>query len=292
MTVAAIDRSISIIELLAGEAEPIELSEIAARMGLPTSAAHRALATLMARGWVVQDPATQHYVLSLRMGMLAFRNLDARFIPDVAQTALRKLAAKTEEYCRLAVVDDGRLTWISRSQGARQGLRYDPDMGADIVLHATANGKAWLATMPEAEALHLVYAEGLGTLKNMGPNYVTDIDTFRRHLAQTRAQGFATAIDEAEVGTTALAVPFHMDGSDDAPVAGTISIAGPTLRIHPARYPDLVHELHQTAREISAIWPLRVRQRDFTTRNPAAEAAHATAELVSPTARANGRLRP
>lgn len=269
MTVAAIDRSISVIEVLAAVAEPIDLSEIAARVDLPASAAHRTIVTLMKRGWVVQDPATQKYSLSLRMGMLAFRNLDARFVPDVADAALRKLANKTQEYCRLAVIDDGRLTWISRAQGARPGLRYDPDMGTELILHATANGKAWLSTMSDAEAMRLVYAEGFGERTNMGPNYVTDIDTLRQHLAEARGQGYATAIEEAEIGTTALAVPFHCNDDEGAQVAGTISVAGPSLRITPSRFADLSRELHQTAREISAIWPLRIRQRDFTMRVPA-----------------------
>lgn len=269
MTVAAIDRSISVIEVLAAAAEPLDLSEIAAKVDLPASAAHRTIATLMKRDWVVQDTSTQKYSLSLRMGMLAFRNLDSRFVPDVVQSALRKLAHDTQEYCRLAVIDNGRLIWISRAQGARPGLRYDPDMGAEPVLHATANGKAWLSTFPEAEAVRMVYAEGFGTKTNMGPKYVTDIDTFRQHLVQCREQGFATAIEEAEVGTTALAVPFYTNIDESAEVAGTISVAGPSLRITPSRFAELSTQLHATAREISAIWPLRIRQRDYSMGVPA-----------------------
>jgi IclR family transcriptional regulator, acetate operon repressor len=284
MTVAAIDRSISMIEVLAAEAEPIDLSEIAARVGLPTSAAHRTIVTLMKRGWVVQDQATQKYSLSLRMGMLAFRNLDARFVPDVAHAVLRKLADKTQEYCRLAVIDDGKLTWISRAQGARQGLRYDPDMGTELILHATANGKAWLSTMPEAEAMRLVFAEGFGTRTNMGPKYVTDIDTFRQQLAQARAQGYATVVDEAEMGTSAIAVPFYCHGGEGAKVAGTISVAGPSLRIKPSRFAELSQDLHEAAREISAIWPLRIRQRDFTMREPVFDTSREPDEAEGPRA--------
>ena len=262
MTVAAIDRAISMIELLASVPEPMELSEIAATVGLPTSAAHRTLATLMSRGWVIQDPATQNYGLSLRLGLLAFRNLDARYVPDLANEVLRKLAAKTKEYCRLAIAENGSITWVARAQGARHGLRYEPDMGAEIVLHATANGKAWLSTLPEAEALKLAFAEGLGTLKGMGPNYITDIDTFRQHLNSARIKGYATAVEEGEAGTTAIAVPFFNSDAPDAAVAGTISVAGPTLRLRPSRHAEIIKELQLAAREISAIWPLRVRQRD------------------------------
>lgn len=262
MTVAAVDRCISMIEALAAAPDPLELSELAARVGLPQSAAHRTLTTLVARGWVTQDPASQNYALSLRLAQLAFLMLDQRHAPDLVQAALDRLAARTEEYCRLAIVEDGRLVWVARAQGARAGLRYDPDMGGEIVLHATANGKAWLSTMPENKAMELAYAGGLAARPGLGPNGVRSVDDLRSHLAQARAQGYATAVEEAEPGTAALAVPFRAHEGSAAPVAGTISIAGPTLRIRPARYSALHAELARTAREIAAIWPLRQRMRN------------------------------
>jgi len=261
MTVNAVERCLAIIETLSGEAEPLDLTEIARRVEVPVSASHRILATLMARGWVVQDPVSQNYALSLRLSTLAFRNLDARAVPDVVQAVLDKLARRTQEYCRLAIVEGEDLVWVARAQGATTGLRYDPDMGQEIVLHATANGKAWLATLPEDEALRIVCARGFTARRPLGSRAVAGVDAFRRHLAETRSRGYATAEDEAEAGTAALAVPFFASEREDAPVAGTISIAGPLLRITPERYGDLSRELHAAAREVAAIWPLRIRQR-------------------------------
>ncbi len=151
---------------------------------------------------------------------------------------------------------------MARAQGATMGLRYDPDMGQEIVLHATANGKAWLSTLPENEALRIVCARGFETRRPIGSHAVTDVDSLRRHLDETRARGFATAVDEAEAGTAALAVPFFASPEPGAPVAGTMSIAGPILRIAPERYEDLSRELHAAADEVSAIWQLRIRQRN------------------------------
>ena len=261
MTINAIARCLAIVETLAGEAEPLDLTEIARRVELPVSAGHRILATLMARGWVVQDPSSQNYALSLRLSTLAFHNLDARAVPDVVQAVLDRLARRTQEYCRLAIVEGEDLVWVARAQGATAGLRYDPDMGQEIVLHATANGKAWLSTLPEDEALRIVCARGFKARRPLGSHAATGVDAFRRHLADTRSRGYATAVDEAEAGTAALAVPFFAGERADAPVAGTISIAGPLLRITPERYGDLSRELHAAAGEIAAIWPLRIRQR-------------------------------
>lgn len=261
MTVAAIERCLSLIEVLAGEAEPVELIDLARRIGLPNSATHRTLSTLMARGWVVQDPASQNYALSLRLCTLAFRNLDARAVPDIVQAVLNRLAVRIREYCRLAIVEGEDLVWVARAQGATEGLRYDPDMGQEIVLHATANGKAWLATLPENEALRIVCARGFEARRPFGPRCVKGVQELIQHLEETRSRGYATAFEEAEAGTGAVAVIFRCDEVDEAPVAGTISVAGPLTRIGPERCEDLGRELHATAKEIAAIWPLRIRQR-------------------------------
>ena len=269
MTVAAVERTLAVIEALAGQPAPLELSDLAARTGLPASAAHRTLSTLLARGWVVQDADSQNYALSLRMPMLAFRALDMRFVPPVLQAALDRLAGTTREYCRLALVEAGTLTWVARAQGAGKGLRYDPDMGAEIVLHATANGKAWLSTLPEDEALALA-GPGLAAPGDAGPNCVRTAEALRDHLRETRARGFATSIEEAELGTAAVAVPVRGGTEADAPVVGTISVAGPTLRITPDRIEPLAHALRATADEIAEHWPLHLRQR---TRVPMPKAA-------------------
>lgn len=261
MSIIAIERCLHLIDLLAGEPEPVELSVLASRLGLPPSAVHRTLTTLVQNGWVVQAESSQNYTLSLRLCTLAFRNLDARAVPDIVQELLNRLARRTHEYIRLAIVEHENLVWVARAQGAITGLRYDPDMGQEIVLHATANGKAWLSTLPENEALRIACARGFKSARPLGPHAITDVNALRRHLDDTRSRGYAIAADEGEPGTAAIAVPFFADTAPGAPVVGTISVAGPILRITPDRYVALSRELRATADEVSAIWQTRLRQR-------------------------------
>jgi DNA-binding IclR family transcriptional regulator len=282
MTVAAIERSLDLIEVLAGEAAALDLGTLAARARMPKSAAHRTLTTLVARGLVVQDPATQGYALALRFATLAFRNLDARRLPDLAQNALEALASTTGEYCRLAVVEGEGLVWIARAQGATAGLRYEPDMGDEVVLHATATGKAWLATLPENEALRIVCARGFAAPRPLGrplgPRSLKGVDELRRHLAQTRARGYAVAIEEGEPGTVALAIAFRGDATPAAPVAGTLSVAGPLIRMKPDRHAAIGRALREAADAIAALWPVRRRQ----------QPARLAATQAAPTRRAAG----
>ncbi|PZR85996.1 MAG: IclR family transcriptional regulator [Stutzerimonas stutzeri] len=260
MTIAAVERAFKLLEALADEADGADLTVLAERLDLPVSATHRLLATLAERGFVTQDPQSGAYGLTLKLSQLAFRNLDLRGLPDAGQLVLDGLARATREYCRLAVVEGESLTWIARAQGATAGLRYEPPMGMGIVLHATATGKAWLASLPEQEALRIVCARGFESQGRTGPNVLGDVDTLRRHLNETRGRGYALSVEEGEIGTVAMATTFRAGLDAGAPVAGTLSVAGPLPRMHEARRGEIAAALATAARDMAAIWPLRRRQ--------------------------------
>ena len=131
MTVNAVDRCLVLLETLAEAGDGMPLGVLAERIAMPKSATHRLLATLSARGWVTQDPASQNYGLSLRLPEIAFRNLDRRHLPDVAQTVLDRLAAakssarnieSTQSGCRGSFPSFVRRT----SREERSGVRAVP----------------------------------------------------------------------------------------------------------------------------------------------------------------------
>jgi len=260
VTIAAVDRALKLMEALAGEPDGVDLSLLADRLGLPFSATHRLLGTLAERGFVRQDPHSDAYGLTLKLAQLAFRDLDSRGLPDAGQIVLDRLASATQEYCRLAVVEGGELIWIARAQGATAGLRYEPPMGAGPVLHATATGKAWLASLPEAEALRIVFAHGFDGAGRTGPNALGDVDALRAHLDETRRRGFAVAVEEGEIGIVAMATTFRAGPDPAAPVAGTLSVAGPLPRMPEERRPAIAEALLRAAEAMTGIWPLRRRQ--------------------------------
>ena len=262
MQIPNVERSLQILETLASVPAGLPLSELARRLDVPKSAAHRLLQALASRGYVHQDAASQNYAMSLKLAVLGFTFLHARHLPDVAQGALDRLARDSGEYCRIAVLEGENLVWIARAQGATQGLRYDPPMGLEVVLHATATGKAWLATLPEDEALRIVCARGFATPAGFGKRAVKGVDELRAHLRDTRRRGYGLAVEEGEPGTVAIAIVFRAYPGTDAPVAGTVSIAGPLTRLPDARVRELVPLLRAAANEITELWPLQMRQRD------------------------------
>lgn len=252
-------RTLDLLELLADAPDGLGLSAIAARLGLAKSVVHRLLTGLAERGFARQDPATQHYALTLKLAALGFRHLSATRIEEVCQPVLDRLAADSGELARLAVVDGGHMTWVAKAQGALAGLRYDADAGRDVILHATAVGKTWLASLPEETALALVARTGFATMAGLGPRAARTLGAVRQHLRETRKRGCGEAVEEGEPGVAAIAAAVRASPGPAAPVVATVSIAGPLARMNAARRAALRPPLLAAADDLTAVWPVRAR---------------------------------
>jgi DNA-binding IclR family transcriptional regulator len=252
------ERCLAIIELLADGARELPLGEIAERLSLPKSGAHRLLATLVEVGWAEKNRDTGFYRLSMRLAVLGQQFYVATGIPDLCQPLLDRLARECREFVRLAVVDGHSLVWVAHAQGASGGLMYQPSLASNTVpLFATASGKAWLATLTTDEAMQILIRNGgLKEADRYGPNVVRSVDALLRELKATARRGFGLALSEAEFGVTAVAAAIRPD--DDGPALGTVSIAGPSARVTEKRAQQLAPLVLRTARELANLWPLRV----------------------------------
>jgi DNA-binding IclR family transcriptional regulator len=128
-------------------------------------------------------------------------------------------------------------------------------MGREVVLHATATGKAWLATLPIEQALALVGERGLTVPDRFGPKAVKSLPALRREIEATRRRGYGIAVDEGEPGTAAVAAVVRRGAAVDAPVVATISIAGPVVRLTADQRERFAAEVLEAARELSRLWP-------------------------------------
>lgn len=249
-----VERCFDLITLLSENPGAMALGEISRRLDVPKSAAHRLLTTLTNMGWVEQDPDSGFYRLSLRLAVVGQRLLVGTRIPDICQPILDRLANATEGLGRIAIVDSDGLTWIAHSQGARSGLIYQPDIVAKVPLHTTANGKAWLSTLDRDDALARAVASGLGRTDLGGPRAITTKTTFSAALDETLERGWAAAIEEAEAGVAAVAVPIRVGEQ----VVGTVSVAGPIHRFSAQVLPKVAERVKAAAQELSSLWPYRI----------------------------------
>lgn len=256
MVYSPAQRCLDILEVLSAAPDGLALSSIGETLALPKSATHRFLVLLESRGFVRQHPLTQHYGLTFKLPRLAFRYIASTGITDIAQPILQALAARAGELARLAIVDGETLTWVAKAQGAPLGLRYDDPAGRDVILHATATGKAWLASLPESVALAIVERSGGLGRRDIGPNAVTSMSALGRELRATRRRGWGEAVEEGEPGVAAVAATIRA-GQGGARVVATVSIAGPLARMDAARRALHATDALAAAGELAELWPAR-----------------------------------
>jgi DNA-binding IclR family transcriptional regulator len=246
-----VERCFAVVELLANEASAMRLSEIAEKLDLQKSAAHRMLSVLCEIDWVEQETATGFYKLTLRLAILGQRFLSGTHLTDVCQPVLEKLASQCAELVRMAVVQGETLTWISQAQGAQQGLKYQPEMVARVRLATTANGRAYLSMMNLTDAVRIAMNDGFGDGEGRA---IQSIEDFMKGLEQTRERGWAISDEEAEIGVVAIAAPITLSNGE---IVATVSIAGPSSRLRADRHEDIASSVKAAARELGELWPLR-----------------------------------
>ena len=252
------DRALSILELLVRCPRGLPMSEVADQLEIPKTATHRLLNELRAIGYLrLTDGGS--YALTVKLAALGLSYMANNGISDAIQPLLEELAQETGELVRLAIIEDTRLIWVAKAQGAQTGLRYDPDTGAEAYLPASANGLAWMAAVSEERALELIASQGMQRAATMGPGAPRPLRKVLELLRLTRRQGYGEVHDSYEPGPSAFAIVLrhHLD---ETPI-GTVSVAGPSVRITPQRIKQLapiVEEYAKRLAELSRTSPLFV----------------------------------
>jgi len=241
-------RTLSILERLATDVQGVGLATLAAELDVPRSAAHRLLIELAGQGYVRQSRERGDYMLTTKIVSLGLKYLKGSGVVDLCQPILDRLAESSGELVRLGVVDVDHITWVALSQGARAGLRYDPDMGLDARLSCTSSGHAWLATLSDEDALALVAQEGYGAPCRYGPHAPTTPSALLKALRLARQQGFAITESTYVPGLSAIGAPIVPRGKG---TVGVVTLSGPSVRLTDEKMRALAPDLVAAAADIA-----------------------------------------
>lgn len=245
-----LERSLGILELLSRSPNGLPLRDIADSLDIPPSGTHRLLKDLTRIEFVRQDRDHGDYYLTTKLVALGLSYLSRSGIVDLAQPVLDRLAKDSGELVRLGIVSNERLTWVAKSQGARRGLIYDPDMGADAHLASSASGLAWLMTLSDERALELVAKQGFAREGEYGPNAPTTAVDLLNDLAAARQIGYAQTSETFAAGMNGMAAPIV---ADDGTTKGIVSIYGPAIRLTEEKMQNIAEILLATSREMAGL---------------------------------------
>ena len=238
--VQSVDRALTILEVLAriGEAG---VTDVAAELGVHKSTAFRLVATLEAHRLVEQTADRGKYRLGVGVLRLAGATAARLDVVQEARPLCRQLAATTGETVNITVLSESSALYLDQVAGS-SALQPHNWVGQHIPLHATSNGKVLLSGL-DTSALDRL----LPTLPSYTPRTITRKSELRAELNRVREQGYAVAVDELEIGLSAVAAPIRNAGGE---VVASMSVSGPTFRLS-ERIGEIAARLTESATEVS-----------------------------------------
>jgi IclR family acetate operon transcriptional repressor len=218
-------RTLGLLEALAAVDE-IGIVELAARVDLRPSTAHRLLVTLVQCGYVRQNPENSRYRLSHKVVELAGGS-DRRIarVRAAARSHLEATQALTGETTNLTILDGRMIVYVDQVEGSRP-VRMFTEIGRRVPAHATGAGKAMLAMLPANVIAPLMAS---APFQRMTPHTLVDADELAEELERVRTRGYAIDNEEYDEGVVCVAAPILDYASA---VTAAISVSGPAVRMH------------------------------------------------------------
>lgn len=239
----SVGSALDVLECFATDGE-LGVSDVARRLGVAKSTAHRLLQTLVSRGFVEQDADTGLYRLGIHLfelGQLAQARNELR---HAALPIMRHIAHATGLTVNFSVPDGPDVVFLERLESS-EGVRILGHFGRRLPAHCTSSGKVIAAYNPEAYAARVTAGfppRVTGTVRTLAD--------WERVVEQARKDGYACSHSESFEGASSVAVPVLLRRM----AVASLSVFGPTERIEhqiERLVPLLTASSHRVARSLS-----------------------------------------
>jgi DNA-binding IclR family transcriptional regulator len=231
--VPAVQRAVSLLDLLARTGRPHSLAELTHTLGLPKSSVHGLCHTLSANGYLRRveggffiGPA----VMSLAHAFSRHTSLSNEFA-----ALWQELPQPPEDTVIVSVLIGNEVLYVATRNGNRPlGLAFNE--GMRLPAHLAASGKAMLAWRSESALRALFPTDPLPRLTGHG---VDSVRALMDELARTRERGYSVDDEGVREGVVCFGAPVF--GADGEPVAGL------GMCLHKSRLDETTARSHQLA---------------------------------------------
>ncbi len=215
------------------EDEELGVSDVARRLGVAKSTAHRLLTTLATRNIIEQNSSTGRYRLGIHLfelGHLALARLELR---RRSKTLLEQLREASGWTVHLSIAQGSDVLFLERLATLR-GMQAIEQYRRRWPLHATSSGKVLCAYDPVA--LQARIEAGFPSFTRYT---ITDEDRFHAELATIRRHGYAVSRQELMPQLASVAAPV-LDSHGSAMAAISLTGSAQELGEHPDRQARLL----------------------------------------------------
>lgn len=243
-TILSVAKAMELLQLLNAAGEPMTLTALSARSGMPKSTVF-GLLTTMREYDVVSQRGDGKYALGLRLFEYGCRVSSSWNGSAVARPYMEHLAAAVNASAMLSICESGHVVTLDQVEG-RGDLRIVSSLGAPLPIHCTSQGKVFLAYMPEGEAASLL---ARASLTPFTPHTVTDAKALLAALPRIRADGYAVENGEYKIGLRSISAPvFDRSGA----LQYTIGVIGMFRSVHSEEFRHAIEAVVSSGRMISA----------------------------------------
>ena len=243
--VQSLTRGLTILEKLAEIEGGATLTDIAQRVGLAASTAHRLLNTLEKMNYVHQDAELGVWTIGLKAFVVGSAFVSHRDFAIQSHSYLRRLMDQSGETANLSILDGYDVVFIGQVQ-CREIMRMLVKLGSRHPIHASGSGKAILAALPDDMIQDILAKHGLP--RHTEHTIVTP-DGLWNAIKLIRRHGYAYDDEEHALGLRCVAAAVYDEYSEPL---GAISLAGPLSRLTDERIRALGPLVARTAAEITA----------------------------------------
>ncbi len=201
----ALEKGLDILELLAGVATPLTLTQIVQRLGRSHGELFRMVQVLEYRGYLTAEPGGEGYSLSDRLFSLGMNQPRTRHLIEVALPEMRALAQATGQSCHIAMHTMGDMVVVARMESGDQ-LGFSVRVGYRRPLLQAASGAVLYAFQPDD------VRERWEALLDPRPDAKT-LAAFRAHADDVRAHALERMPSRFVAGVTDLSAPILRGGS-------------------------------------------------------------------------------
>jgi DNA-binding IclR family transcriptional regulator len=198
--VPALDKGLDVFEALAASDSSLSLTELAGALGQTPSAVFRILDRLEGRSYIVRDPVSGRYRLSLKLFELAHTHSPVQQLIAMSGKSMRELAESVRESVHLSVLSNGRIV-VLLDIGSPLRVRFAHEIGAQFPPVLTNSGRLLLAYLPP---------ELLEENLQKDPDYAefssAQKEAFHEELKKIRRNRYAVSSSEERAGMKDLAV--------------------------------------------------------------------------------------
>jgi DNA-binding IclR family transcriptional regulator len=199
--VKSLAKALRILDTVGRFQHGTSIAALSKELKMGKSTVHRLLATLRDFDLIWFDPTTSNYALGSRIlrwsDLLVQQNLLVRHGLPI----LRDLVNAGRETANLAILDGTEVLYVAQFESMER-LRLSEAVGTRHPAHATALGKALLATMSDGEFEQL-YGK-VDVLKSLTANTIVDRRRLKEHLQKVKNEGVAYDFEENVVGVICL----------------------------------------------------------------------------------------